>query len=54
MLKSVYFLYSRHRGTVIEVIEGTSIVSIALDDGKVEQFELGKQGIRFVPQKQKR
>ncbi|XP_022895943.1 uncharacterized protein LOC111410019 isoform X3 [Olea europaea var. sylvestris] len=45
---------SWHRGTVIEVIEGTSIVSIALDDGKVEQFELGKQGIRFVPQKQKR
>ncbi|KAL2514467.1 PHD finger family protein [Forsythia ovata] len=43
-----------HRGTVIEVIEGTSIVSIALDDGKAKQFELGKQGIRFVSQKQKR
>ncbi|KAL2514474.1 PHD finger family protein [Forsythia ovata] len=45
---------SWHRGTVIEVIEGTSIVSIALDDGKAKQFELGKQGIRFVSQKQKR
>ncbi|KAL2491605.1 PHD finger family protein [Abeliophyllum distichum] len=45
---------SWHRGTVIEVIEGTSIVSIDLDDGKAKQFELGKQGIRFVSQKQKR
>lgn len=43
---------SRHRGTVIEVFEGTS-VSIALDDGKTKSFELGKQGIRFVSQKQK-
>ncbi|KAK6120811.1 hypothetical protein DH2020_045439 [Rehmannia glutinosa] len=44
---------SWHRGTVIEVFEGTSVVSIALDDGKAKSFELGKQGIRFVSQKQK-
>ncbi|KAL6560493.1 hypothetical protein OROGR_004052 [Orobanche gracilis] len=44
---------SWHRGTVIEVFEGTSVVSIAFDDGKAKSFELGKQGIRFVSQKQK-
>ncbi|KAL0289756.1 UNVERIFIED_CONTAM: hypothetical protein Sangu_2603800 [Sesamum angustifolium] len=45
---------SWHRGTVVEVFEGTSVVSIALDDGKkTKSFELGKQGIRFVSQKQK-
>ncbi|GFP87768.1 histone-lysine n-methyltransferase 2b [Phtheirospermum japonicum] len=45
---------SWHRGTVIEIFEGTSVVSIALDDdGKAKSFELGKQGIRFVSQKQK-
>ncbi|XP_075100123.1 uncharacterized protein LOC107785682 [Nicotiana tabacum] len=43
-----------HRGTVIEVFEGSSIVSVALDDGKKKNLELGKQGIRFVCQKQKR
>ncbi|KAK4384237.1 hypothetical protein Sango_2735200 [Sesamum angolense] len=38
---------SWHRGTVVEVFEGTSVVSIALDDGKkTKSFELGKQGIR--------
>ncbi|KAL3643515.1 hypothetical protein CASFOL_014330 [Castilleja foliolosa] len=42
-----------HRGTVMEIFEGTSVVSIALDDGKAKSFELGKQGIRFVSQKQK-
>ncbi|KAL8500819.1 hypothetical protein ACS0TY_020414 [Phlomoides rotata] len=42
-----------HRGTVSEVFEGTSTVSITLDDGKVKKFELGKQGIRFASQKQK-
>ncbi|XP_073025371.1 uncharacterized protein [Primulina eburnea] len=45
---------SWHRGTVIEVFEGTSTVSIDLDDGNAKNFELGKQGIRFVSQKQKR
>ncbi|KAL6565663.1 hypothetical protein OROHE_004718 [Orobanche hederae] len=44
---------SWHRGTVIEVFEGTSVVSIAFDDGKAKSFELGKLGIRFVSQKQK-
>lgn len=43
-----------HRGTVIEVFEGSSVVSVALDDGKKKNLELGKQGIRFVSQKQKR
>ncbi|KAL0373266.1 UNVERIFIED_CONTAM: hypothetical protein Sradi_3242300 [Sesamum radiatum] len=43
---------SWHRGTVVEVFEGTSVVSIAFDDGKTKSFELGKQGIRFVSQKQ--
>ncbi|KAH6824535.1 hypothetical protein C2S53_010349 [Perilla frutescens var. hirtella] len=42
-----------HRGTVVDIFEGASIVSVALDDGKVKNFELGKQGIRFVSQKQK-
>ncbi|KAF3629515.1 putative tRNA-dihydrouridine(20a/20b) synthase [NAD(P)+]-like [Capsicum annuum] len=42
-----------HRGTVVEVFEG-SVVSVALDDGKKKNLELGKQGIRFVSQKQKR
>ncbi|XP_057790090.1 uncharacterized protein LOC131007027 isoform X2 [Salvia miltiorrhiza] len=44
---------SWHRGTVVEVFEGTSVVSIALDDGKSKSFKLGKQGIRFISQKQK-
>ncbi|KAH0728800.1 hypothetical protein KY284_004665 [Solanum tuberosum] len=42
----------RHRGTVVEVFEGSSVVFVALDDGK--NLELGKQGICFVSQKQKR
>ncbi|KZV43036.1 hypothetical protein F511_21432 [Dorcoceras hygrometricum] len=45
---------SWHRGTVTEVYEGTSTVSIDLDNGKTKKFELGKQGIRFVSQKQRR
>ncbi|GFZ00429.1 PHD finger family protein [Actinidia rufa] len=45
---------SWHKGVVKDVIEGTSIVSVALDDGKHKKLELGKQGIRFVSQKQKR
>ncbi|KAL0379873.1 UNVERIFIED_CONTAM: hypothetical protein Sangu_0051600 [Sesamum angustifolium] len=44
---------SWHRGTIIEVLEGTSMVCIALDDGNTKNFELGKQGIHFVSQKQK-
>ncbi|GFY90474.1 PHD finger family protein [Actinidia rufa] len=45
---------SWHKGVVKDVIEGTSIVSVTLDDGKHKKLELGKQGIRFVSQKQKR
>ncbi|XP_059649120.1 uncharacterized protein LOC132295062 isoform X2 [Cornus florida] len=43
-----------HKGMVSDVIEGASIVSVALDDGRAKNLELGKQGIRFVSQKQKR
>ncbi|XP_019159580.1 PREDICTED: uncharacterized protein LOC109156171 isoform X1 [Ipomoea nil] len=43
-----------HRGKVTDFFEGTSVVAVALDDGKTENLELGKQAIRFVPQKQKR
>lgn len=52
----LYFLVflSRHKGEVTNVIEGTSLLSVTLDDGKVKTVELGKQGVRFVPQKQKR
>ncbi|XP_024987582.1 uncharacterized protein LOC112522588 isoform X3 [Cynara cardunculus var. scolymus] len=43
-----------HKGTIIEVFEGTSIVSVTLDDGKTSNVDLSKQGIRFVSQKQRR
>ena len=49
-----FVFFFRHRGTVVEVFEGSSVVSVALDDGKKKNLELGKQGIRFVSQKQKR
>ncbi|KAL2939909.1 Histone-lysine N-methyltransferase 2B [Bienertia sinuspersici] len=45
---------SWHKGVVSNVIEGTSLLSIDLDDGRAKTLELGKQGVRFVPQKQKR
>ncbi|GMJ01438.1 hypothetical protein like AT3G08020 [Hibiscus trionum] len=45
---------SWHKGAVNDIIEGTSIVSVMLDDGRVKSLELGKQSIRFVLQKQKR
>ncbi|KAK4738229.1 hypothetical protein R3W88_001926 [Solanum pinnatisectum] len=41
-----------HRGTVVEVFEGSSVVSVALDDEKTKNLELGKQGIRLVSPKQ--
>ncbi|KAA8515670.1 hypothetical protein F0562_018719 [Nyssa sinensis] len=44
---------SWHRGMIMDFI-GTSVVSVALDDGRAKKLELGKQGIRFVSQKQKR
>ncbi|KAJ9563511.1 hypothetical protein OSB04_008671 [Centaurea solstitialis] len=43
-----------HKGTIIEVVEGTSIVSVTLDDGKTSNVDLSKQGIRFFSQKQRR
>lgn len=39
---------------VTDTVEGTSTLSITLDDSRVKTLELGKQGVRFVPQKQKR
>lgn len=45
---------SWHKGVVSDVIEGTTMLSVDLDDGRAKTVELGKQGIRFVPQKQKR
>lgn len=45
---------SWHKGVVGDVIEGTSMLSIDLDDGRTRRLELGKQGIRFVPQIEKR
>lgn len=39
---------------VSDIIEGTSMLSVTLDDGRVKTLELGKQAVRFVPQKQKR
>lgn len=43
----------RHKGTVHEVFEGTSVVSVTLDDGKTSNVDLGKQGIRFYSQKRR-
>ncbi|GMI74140.1 hypothetical protein like AT3G08020 [Hibiscus trionum] len=45
---------SWHTGAVNDIIEGSSTVSVMLDDGRVKSLELGKQDIRFVLQKQKR
>ncbi|GAB4828072.1 hypothetical protein Ancab_034987 [Ancistrocladus abbreviatus] len=45
---------SWHKGVVINVTEAASVLSVDLDDGRSRTVELGKQGIRFVPQKQKR
>ncbi|XP_021736150.1 uncharacterized protein LOC110702701 isoform X1 [Chenopodium quinoa] len=45
---------SWHKGVVSDVIEGTAMLSVDLDDGRAKTVELGKQGIRFVTQKQKR
>ncbi|KAK8284729.1 hypothetical protein V6Z12_D08G179700 [Gossypium hirsutum] len=45
---------SWHKGAVTDSIEGTSTLAVRLDDGRVKTLELGKQGVRFVLQKQKR
>nr|XP_043609846.1 uncharacterized protein LOC122581665 [Erigeron canadensis] len=42
-----------YKGTVIQVSEDTSTVSVTLDDGKAMNVDLGKQRIRFVSQKQR-
>ncbi|WMV47185.1 hypothetical protein MTR67_040570 [Solanum verrucosum] len=42
------------RGTIVEVFEGSTVVFVALDNGKKKNLELGKQEIRFGSQKQKR
>lgn len=39
---------------VTNIIEGKSLLYVTLDDDKVKTLELGKQGVRFVPQKGKR
>ncbi|KAE9593494.1 putative histone-lysine N-methyltransferase chromatin regulator PHD family [Lupinus albus] len=45
---------SWHKGVVSDTVEGTSKVHVTLDVGKVKMLELRNQGVRFVPQKQKR
>ncbi|KAK2379648.1 RING/FYVE/PHD-type zinc finger family protein [Trifolium repens] len=45
---------SWHKGEVTDIVEGTSKLHVTYDDGKVSIVELMKQGVRFVPQKQKR
>ncbi|KAL8171488.1 hypothetical protein V2J09_023292 [Rumex salicifolius] len=45
---------SWQKGFVSDVIKGTSMLTVDLDDGRTKTVELGKQGIRLVPQKQKR
>ncbi|CAN0864714.1 Histone-lysine N-methyltransferase 2B, partial [Linum grandiflorum] len=44
-----------HKGTVSDLVERTSQLSVTLDDGRVRTVDLvGKETVRFVPQKQKR
>ncbi|XP_048231583.1 uncharacterized protein LOC8259314 isoform X2 [Ricinus communis] len=45
---------SWHKGVVSDTVEGTSMISVTLDDSRVKTLQLGKQAVRFVPQKQKR
>ncbi|XP_022960261.1 uncharacterized protein LOC111461058 [Cucurbita moschata] len=47
---------SWQKGVVSDMIDGTSTLSVevTLDDNRVKTLELGKQGIRLVPLKQKR
>ncbi|URD79702.1 PHD [Musa troglodytarum] len=44
---------SWHQGVVIDVNQSTSSLSVHLDDGRSTLLELGKQGIRFISQKQR-
>ncbi|XP_020104510.1 uncharacterized protein LOC109721355 [Ananas comosus] len=45
---------SWHQGVVSDIIEGTSSLSVRLNDGRCETLELGKEGIRFISQRHKR
>ncbi|XP_043692026.1 uncharacterized protein LOC122642576 [Telopea speciosissima] len=45
---------SWHRGIVTDVVEASSTLAVRLEDGRDKTLELGKQGVRFVSQKQKR
>lgn len=44
----------RHKGVVTNMIEGSSALYVHLDDGRSRILELGKQGVRLIPQKQNR
>lgn len=48
-----FFVLLRHKGTVADLVEGKSKMSINLDDGRSRTVELGKHGVRFVPKKPK-
>ncbi|KAK8477731.1 hypothetical protein V6N11_060221, partial [Hibiscus sabdariffa] len=39
---------SWHKGAITDTIEGTSTLSVRLDDGRVKSLELGKQGVRSL------
>ena len=39
---------------VTDIVDGSSNLYVTVDDGKVKILELGKQGVRLVPQEQKR
>lgn len=43
-----------NKGTVTEVFDGSTRIFVALDNGRAKNLELGKQGVRFISQKQKR
>ncbi|XP_073105374.1 uncharacterized protein [Elaeis guineensis] len=45
---------SWHQGIVSDINQGTSTLSVRLDDGRSKTLVLGKQRVRFVSQKQKR
>ncbi|KAK4770620.1 hypothetical protein SAY87_031152 [Trapa incisa] len=45
---------SWHKGVVSDIVESKSALTVDLDDGRVKTMQLGKQGVRFVLQKQKR
>ncbi|KAI3905621.1 hypothetical protein MKX01_036530 [Papaver californicum] len=44
---------SWHKGVVTDAIEGTSTITVLLDDGNANTLELEKQRVRFVSHKQK-